>query len=244
MASWSRLDVIRLLALGILLILPATAGAQQRPPIVEKLAKTYGVESFGQIEAIRYTFNAQSSRGKSSRSWIWEPKTGRVTYEGKDKSGKPVKVTYLRSQLGSQSAEVKSRIDPGFINDQYWLLLPFHVVWDTSATVEDVGMQKLPLGKGSAEKVVMKYPATGGYAPGDTWDLYVGPDGRLREFVYHRGDPKKPLVVIAPWADYKKAGPLLLSLDHRGTANGKSVHIFFSNVAVKLAGSTTWADAQ
>jgi hypothetical protein len=39
--------------LGVLLILPATAGAQQRPPIVEKLAKTYGLESFGQIEAIR-----------------------------------------------------------------------------------------------------------------------------------------------------------------------------------------------
>lgn len=244
MASWSRLDVIRLLALGILLTLPATAGAQQRPPIVEKLAKTYGVGSFGQIEAIRYTFNAQSSRGKSSRSWTWEPKTGRVTYEGKDKSGKPVKVTYLRSQLGSQSAEVKDRIDPGFINDQYWLLLPFHVVWDTSATVEDAGMQKLPLGKGSAEKVVVKYPATGGYAPGDTWDLYVGPDGRIQEFVYHRGSPGKPRVVIAIWADYRKAGPLLLSLDHRGTDNGKPLHVFFSNVAVKLVGSTTWADAQ
>jgi predicted aldo/keto reductase-like oxidoreductase len=46
--------------LGVLLILPATAGAQQRPPIVEKLAKTYGLESFGQIEAIRYTFTVQS----------------------------------------------------------------------------------------------------------------------------------------------------------------------------------------
>ena len=32
-------------ALCVLLILPATAGAQQRPPIVEKLAQTYGLES-------------------------------------------------------------------------------------------------------------------------------------------------------------------------------------------------------
>ena len=243
MTILSRLDVIRFLALGMLLILPATSGAQQRPPVVEKLAMTYGLESFGQIEAIRYTFNAQSPRGNHSRSWIWEPKTDRVTYEGEDKSGKPVKVTYLRSQLGSQPAEVKSRIDPGFINDQYWLLLPFHVVWDTSATVENAGMQKLPLGKGAAEKVVVKYPSAGGYSPGDTWDLYVGPDGRIQEFVYHRGEPRKPLVVIATWADYKKAGPLLLSLDHRGTANGKSVHIFFSNVAVKLVGSNTWVGA-
>ena len=31
-------------ALSVLLILPDTAGAQQRPPIVEKLAQTYGLE--------------------------------------------------------------------------------------------------------------------------------------------------------------------------------------------------------
>ena len=103
-------------ALSVLLTLPATAGAQQRPPIVEKLAKTYGLESFGQIVAIRYTFNVQSPGRDLSRSWTWEPKTDQVTYEGKDKSGKPVKVTYLRSQLGSQSAEVKDDIDPGFLN--------------------------------------------------------------------------------------------------------------------------------
>src|SRR5215467_7783027 len=133
----SQFGVIRLLALSVLLILPATAGAQQRPPIIEKLAKTYGLESFGQIEAIRYTFTVQSPGLDLSRSWIWEPKTDRVAYEGKDKSGKPVKVTYLHSQLGSQSAEVKDDIDPGFLNDNYWLILPFHVAWDTGATVED-----------------------------------------------------------------------------------------------------------
>ena len=36
----TQLHVIRLLALGMLLILPATSGAQ-RPPILEKLTKTY-----------------------------------------------------------------------------------------------------------------------------------------------------------------------------------------------------------
>jgi hypothetical protein len=238
-----RLDVIRTLALGMLLMLPATSGAQQRPPIVEKLANTYGLGSFGQIEAIRYTFNVQSPGLDLSRSWIWEPKTDQVTYEGKDKSGKPVKVTYLRSQLGSQSAEVKDDIDPGFLNDNYWLILPFHFAWDTNAAVEDAGMQKLPLGEGSAEKVVVKYPSDGGYSPGDTWELYLGTDGRIQEMAYYAGGPTKH-VVIATWADYKKAGPLLVSLEHRGTRDGKPVHVFFSNVAVKLAGSSTWMNAQ
>ncbi len=178
-----------------------------------------------------------------SRSWIWEPKSDRVTYEGKDKSGNPVKVTYVRSQLDGQPAEVQETVDRAFVNDQYWLLLPFHASWDTSAMVEDSGAQALPLGSGSAEKVVVKYPADGGYSEGDTWDLYLGPDSRIQEMIYHRGGTMKPSLVTVTWADYKKAGPLLFSLDHRGTADGKPVHVFFSNIAVKLVGSTTWSDA-
>jgi hypothetical protein len=50
--------------------------------------------------------------------------------------------------------------------------------------------------------------------------------------------------VIATWTGYKKAGPLLISTEHRGTADGKPLHLFFSNVAVKLAGSDKWVDAQ
>jgi len=239
----SQLHVVRLLALAMLLILPATSGAQQRPPILEKLAKTYGLESFGQIEAIRYTFNAEAPGLNVSRSWTWEPKTDHVIYEGKDKSGNPVKVTYLRSQLGSQPANVKDDIDPGFVNDNYWLLLPFHFAWDTSATVADAGVQKLPLGNGSADKVVVKYPSDGGYSPGDTWELYVGGDGRVEELAYHGGGPAK-FEVLSTWADYKKAGQLLFSLDHRGTHNGDPLHLWFSNVAVKLVGSNTWIDAR
>jgi hypothetical protein len=240
MSILSRRDVIRLLIVGMSLILPATSEAEQRPPIVEKLVKTYGLDSFGQVEAIRYTFSAQLPGFDVSRSWIWEPKSDQVTYEGKDKSGKPIKLTYLRSKLDGQSGE----IEPSFVNDQYWLLLAFHASWDTGAAVEDAGMQKLPLGQGSAEKIVLKYPFEGGSSPGDTWDLYVGTDGRIQEIAFHRGGTAKPSLVIASWADHKKAGPLLFSLDHQGTADGKPLRVWFSNVAVKLNGSGTWIAAQ
>lgn len=155
-----------------------------------------------------------------------------------------MKVTYQRSHLGSQSGAIKNQIDPAFINDQYWLLLPLHVVWDSSATVTDAGMQKLPIGSGAAEQVVMKYPSQGGYAPGDTWELYVGADKRVEQMIYHRGGTGKPSLVIATWADHKKAGPLLVSTDHRGTADGKPVRISFSDVSVKTTGSEHWINAQ
>jgi hypothetical protein len=233
-----------LLAFGVM-VLAATSWAQTRPPILEQVAKAYGLDSFGQIDAIRYTWSAQFPGVNVSRSWVWEPKTGKVSYEGKDKSGKPVKVTYMRSELSSQPDVVKNEVDPAFDNDNYWLLFPLHAYWDTSATVTDEGMHKLPLGKGSAEKVVVKYPSeVGGYTPGDTWELYVGKDNRVEEFIYHRGGPVKPSVVVATWAGYKKAGPLEISTDHRGTADGKPLHLFISDLAVKLTGSDKWMNAQ
>ncbi len=244
MTSSYRLTKAGFLAVAMLL-LATTSWAQQRPAIAEQIAKTYGLDSWGQIDAIRYTFNIDIPGIKLARTWTWEPKTGKVSYEGKDKDGKPVMATYLRSQLNSQPDNVKNSIDPGFNNDNYWLIFPFHVVWDTSADVQDKGTQKLPIGKGSAKRVVVKYPAElGGYTPGDSWELYAGTDGRVEQFVYHRGGPVKPSTVIATWAGYKKAGPLLISTEHRGTADGKPAHIFFTDVAVKLSGSDKWINAQ
>ena len=236
----------RWLLLGLLLVATG-ARAQTRPAIVEQLAKTYGLDSWGQVDAIRYTFNLQIPALKLTlaHSWEWEPKTGQVSFETKDKDGKPVKVSYNRNQLSSAPANVKDEVEPAFVNDNYWFIFPFHAYWDTSATVAEKDKQKLPIGPGTAKLMTLKYPAeAGGYTPGDTWDMYVGPEGRIVQFVYHRGGPKKPNEVKATWTGYKKAGPLLVPTEHRGTADGGVLHLYFTGVAVKLAGSDKWMDAQ
>jgi hypothetical protein len=244
MRNACRLTMMGHLLCAVLILAP-NSWAQNRAPILEQVAKAYGLDSYGKIEAIRYTWSAQFPGVNVSHSWVWEPKTNKVSYEGKDKDGKPVKVTYMRSEVSGQPDAVKNQVDPSFINDNYWLLFPLHAYWDTSASVTDQGMQKLPVGNGSAELVVVKYPAeAGGYTPGDTWELYVGKDNRVEYFVYHRGGAIKPSLVSATWAGYKKAGPLLLSTEHRGTADGKLLHVFISDVAVKLTGSDTWMKAQ
>jgi len=240
----SRVSVVGVLLVGVL-CLPAGVSAQQRPAIADQIAKAYGFDSFGEIEAIRYTFTIDGGpKFKLHRSWVWEPKTDTITYDGPDKDGKPLKVTYPRSQLASQSPFVKEVVDPSFFNDQYWLVFPFHMIWDTGATVEDAGKQKLPVGKGKARKVVVKYPASGGYLPGDTWAIFVGHDMRIQELEFHHGGSAKPAVVKANWKAYKKAGPLLVSTDHHGTADGKPFRLTFTDVAVKLTGSSTWMEAK
>jgi len=244
MRNSRRVMMIGALTFAVLMV-AGNLRAQQRSPVIEQVAKAYGLDSFGQIEAVRYTWNAQFPGVNVSHTWEWEPKTGKVTFEGKDKDGKPVKVSYVRSELASQPDSVKNEVDPSFNNDNYWLVFPFHAYWDTGATITDEGMKKLPIGAGSAKMLSVKYPAeAGGYTPGDTWDLYVGKDNRVVQFVYHRGGPKKPSKVIASWTGNKKAGPLLVSTEHRGTADGNPLHLWISDVSVKLAGSDAWVKAQ
>jgi len=71
MTKFCRSTTIHYLFWGLLLLAASTSQAQTRPPIVEKLAKTYGLDSYGQVDAIRYTFNLQiqSLNLNLSRSW-------------------------------------------------------------------------------------------------------------------------------------------------------------------------------
>ena len=245
MKYFSRVTMIGLMAFS-LLALAVSSSAQQRDPIIDKIAKAYGLDSYDKIEAVRYTWNVDiPGLFKASHKWEWEPKTGKISFETTGKDGKPVKVSYDSNQLASQPDQVKNEVVPAFVNDNYWFIFPFHAYWDKSAAITNEGMKKLPIGAGSATLVSVKYPKeAGGFTPGDTWDLYVGPDNRVKQFVYHRGGNKPPLLVTATWTGYKKAGPLLVSTEHRGNADGKPLHLWITDVAVKLTGSDKWMAAQ
>ena len=56
--------------------------AQAHSPILDQLAKTYGGDSWDQVEAIRFTFNLEQP--KLSQSWVWEPKADRISYDEPD----------------------------------------------------------------------------------------------------------------------------------------------------------------
>ncbi len=231
--------LLSFLALGFLFA--SHTSAQDKPDIRHQIADAYGLGSWSQVDAIRYTFNIDSPTRKVARSWTWEPKTDRVTYEGPDSAGKPTKVTYTRS---SMSPDVVKDVDPGFINDQYWLLFTFHLVWDKDVTVEDKGMTTAPMGKGKARLVTVTYPKTGGgYTPGDMYELFVGADNRVVAWNFHRGGAPEPFLTMA-WTDYKMAGPILIALNHPGTLAGKPARIFVSGVAVKLVGAADFVPAK
>jgi hypothetical protein len=239
--SIACLTVISSLFVGS--FLPLASLAQEKPDIRHQIADAYGLSSWSQVEQIRYTFNVDAGVRKVARTWTWDTKNDKVTYEGPDSAGKPTKVTYSRASMPPDAVK---DVDPNFINDQYWLLFPFHLVWDKDVTVEDKGMTADPTGKtkGKVRKVTVTYPKTGGgYTPGDMYDLFIGADNRLVAWNFHRGGVEKPTLTVT-WADYKMAGPIPISEDHRGTLNEKPFHLFFTDVAVKLAGASDFVPAK
>jgi hypothetical protein len=202
--------------------------------IRQKVAEAYGIQSFGQIEQIRYTFNVQLGDKNVSRSWVWQPKMDEVTFKaGADKQP----ITYSRKKISAAAPENLKKIDGWFINDNYWLLFPIRAAWDNQAKVDDIGQKDLPMGEGKARCMIVSYPSEGGYTPGDVYELFLDDSFRITQWIYRKGGSTVP-TRVATWEDHRQVGPLVLSLSHQGA--DKNFRVWFTKVAVKTAGSANW----
>jgi hypothetical protein len=216
------------------------AGMQPSESPRVQLAEAYGVKNFDEVEEIRYTFNAKLPDRVVRRSWAWEPKADRVTFKGTAEQGGTT--TYERHVLAGQASDTVKKIDPQFVNDNYWLIFPLRLWWDQSAMVTaDEAPISLPIGTGRAKRLVVKYPAGEGYTPGDVYELFIDDSGRIVQWVYRKGGDPKP-TRITTWEGYQQVGPLILSLDHQ-SADG-SFRVWFTDVAVRLSGRTDWITAR
>jgi hypothetical protein len=236
MNSGFKIAVLLLLIVGM----TACAGQSKEHPTTARqlIAESYGLQHFSEVEKIQYTFNVKLGEKLISRFWIWEPRLDRVTFKGMDYQKA---ITYHRDEIeGTESNKLK-KIDAWFINDNYWLLFPYHVAWDTNAKVEDIGQKALPMGAGKARCVVVSYPATGGYTPGDVYDLFLDDQYRLVQWVYRRGGSEKP-TRISTWEDHREVGPLTVSLNHQG--EDQNFRVWFTTVGVMMADADSWLYTQ
>lgn len=226
----------------LLLGIGACAGLDQKQPpgdIRQKIADAYGIQSFDRIAKIRFEFNADLDGKQINRKWLWAPNTDQVIYRGLSSQLNPT--AYNRKKITSNDSGRIRRIDKWFVNDQYWLLFPFHMAWDSETEVVTKGRQFLPIGLGRALQVVVTYPPEGGYTPGDVYELFVDGDYRLKQWKYRRGG-KAEAARISTWEDHRKVGPITVSMQ-RKLKGGKS-RIWFSHVAVQLEGSEEWIVAE
>ncbi|MEG9327967.1 hypothetical protein V6B16_08465 [Salinimicrobium catena] len=194
---------------------------QQELTSVEKIANANGLENFDKITELQYTFNVKVNDSlRTSRAWTWEPKTHIVTLTTKDST-----VTYNHKT----EAAAHEWVDQRFINDQYWLLFPFHLVWDDMEWQHEKEATA-PISGETMQRVIVTYPAGAGYTPGDVYEVYFSDDHIIREWVYRSsGSEENPFA--ATWEEYENFKGLKIATMHRNEDG--SFELFFDGIEIK-----------
>ncbi len=187
----------------------------------EKIAYKNGFENWKEVSQIDFTFNVdRGGKTVANRSWSWKPKTNDVTMTAGDQV-----VSYNRASLDSISRQA----DQGFINDKFWLLAPYQLVWDegTNITVQDTATA--PLSQKRTKKLTIVYGSEGGYTPGDAYDFYYNEDYIVEEWVFRKSNAPTPSM-ITTFSDYQDFGGLNIATSHSdGQGNLK---LYFTDIKV------------
>lgn len=164
----------------------------------EKIANAHGFENWENVSEIQFTFN-------KNRHWIWKPKTNDVLLIRKKDS-----LNYNRKYIDSLSLNA----DKVFINDKFWLLIPFQLVWDTSATISEPEKAKAPISNTTLNKIIITYPSEGGYTPGDAYDIYFDDNYIIKEWGFRKGNKPKAGLTNT-FENYQDFNGIKIALDHK-----------------------------
>lgn len=191
--------------------------------IAEKIANAHGIENWDNVKKVEFTFKVDRDTIKGSgRFWVWYPKKDSVYM-----SAGTQEIKYSRRNLDS----VPANADRAFINDKYWLLVPFQLVWDTSATISEPKKVESPINKEQLDMITITYPDEGGYTPGDAYDIYFDKDYLIREWTYRKGDSPEPSLSNT-FENYQDFNGIKIAIDHKKD-NG-NWNLNFTDVSITL----------
>ena len=197
--------------------------AETELTILEKVAHAHGYENWKSVEKISFTFNVDRDSTHFERSWSWKPKSDDViSISGSDT------LTYNRKNMDS----IAYKANAGFINDRYWLLAPFNLVWDAdNFEYEHTFDAVAPISESPMQKLTVTYGSEGGYTPGDAYDFYLDEDFMIKEWVFRKGNQEEPSMVTT-WENYTDQNELKLALVHKKP--DENFTLYFTNVEVEL----------
>lgn len=201
-----------------------TAVDQQNTPpqtILQKIAHAHGYNHWNAVDEIDFTFNVNRGNSHTQRSWHWNPKQNQITaISGTDT------LTYNQKTMDSLAYKTHA----GFVNDSYWLLAPFHLIWDAAnLTYQHTESQNAPISGQPMQKLTIVYANQGGYTPGDAYDLYFTDDFIIREWVYRKANQQQPSLTTT-WENYTERQGLLLAQNHQNPQ--QQFRLYFTNLTV------------
>ena len=190
--------------------------------ILEKIAQANGYDNWRNIERIKFTFNVDRDSSHFERTWQWNPKTNDVVFMTHEDT-----LSYNRKEMDS----VIAKTDAGFINDKYWMLAPYQLVWDqNSFTYEHQDAVQAPMSQDTLQQLTIVYGNEGGYTPGDAYDFYFGDDFVVKEWVFRRGNQEEPNMVTS-WEDYKNFDGLNIATMHK--MDKGNFQLYFTGIEVE-----------
>lgn len=185
-----------------------------------KIAAAHGLENFDEVEEIKFTFNVKvNDTVRTSRAWSWKPKSNEIRLTDGD-----ISQTYTKTD---SIAEDDKEIDAKFINDSYWLLFPFQLVW-SDAEISEEEKAEAPISNTEMNKLVASYKNKGGYTPGDAYEIFYEDDLLLKEWVYKSADGSREMPTT--WEDYEDFNGLKIAKSHKSPDG--SFELFFSDIEV------------
>lgn len=188
--------------------------------VLEKIANANGIGNWQNVDELQFTFNVDRDTSHFERTWIWKPKTNDIIAISKTDT-----LAYNWSKMDS----VAYKTNGGFINDKYWLLAPFNLMWDKgNFTHTHKEHEMAPISKKAMDKLTIVYGSDGGYTPGDAYDYYFGEDYLVKEWVFRKGNQTEPSL-ITTWEDYVEMGGLKIAKMHK---NNEGFKLYFSNLKV------------
>ncbi len=189
--------------------------------ILEEIADAHGYQHWKKVDKLAFTFNVDRDSTHFERSWVWKPKANMVkAIAGNDT------LLYQRNNLDS----ISLKRNAGFVNDRYWLLAPFNLIWDANNFEHTlVAKDTAPISQKPMQKLTIVYGNEGGYTPGDAYDFYFGDDFLIKEWVFRKTNQQEPSM-ITTWENYTEKNGIKFATDHK--KDKETFNLYFTDVVI------------
>ena len=195
---------------------------EKEPSVAEKIANAHGFENWNKVKTFEFTFGGNIEDSLSGRSWTWNPKSNNI------KLAQGGQITeYNRTSMDS----VAIKADRAFINDKFWALIPFQLIWDAGTTISEPVKAKSPVKQIDLNKITITYSSEGGYTPGDAYDIYFGDDYIIKEWSYRRENAPEPSLSNT-FENYKDVNGLKIAEHHKKSEG--DWNLLVRNIKVEL----------
>lgn len=189
--------------------------------ILEEIASAYGYEHWQNVEEIEFTFRVKKP-GFDGRTWVWNTSSQEIRYMA---SGDTL-------QFSSSQAldEPYLSIDKMFINDKYWLLTPFQLIWDQQSFTYTQPEQAIaPISGIQMNKFTIVYNHDDGYTPGDAYDFYYTNEFTIKEWTFRRANQKEPSLTTT-WENERIVNDIVIPTLYKGE---NEFALFFEKITIK-----------